>query len=92
MPAPRKIDVVKTEKVGAPVPMTILSPLMAEIEARNKRLGDSADPDYFVPYMCEQLTEELKKERLQWEKEQKDAKDAKSSSSAPRLAPVAQSA
>lgn len=93
MPAPRKIDVVKTEKVSGAVPMTVFGPLKEEIDARNKRLGDSADADYFVPYMCEQLTEELRKERLQWEKEQRDAKDAKDKpNSGPRLQPVQQSA
>ena len=74
MALPKKIEVVETERVIAAVPKGIYDVLMAELDARNKRIGDSGDPAFFVPYGLQMVADEMRKERLECEKEKKGGK------------------
>ena len=77
MALPRKTDIVETERVILNIPKGIYDVFMKELNARNERLKDNGDAAFFGPYAYELLTEDLKKERLDAEKEKKAAKDAK---------------
>lgn len=71
MALPKKIEIVETERVISNVPKGIYDAFMTELDARNKRLGDSGDAAFFVPYGLQMLTEEMAKERVATEKEKK---------------------
>ncbi len=77
MALPRKTDIVETERVILNIPKGIYDSFMQELDARNKRLDDNGDAAFFGPYAYQLLTEDLKKERLDAEKEKKAAKDVK---------------
>ena len=77
MPAPRKIDVVETERLIVNVTKGVYDVLMVELEARNKRLGDKGDPVFFGDYAYQLLTKEFAEERMKAEREKKDAKPEK---------------
>ena len=74
MALPIKKDVAITKRVMSQVPQGIIDALQFEIHARNKRLGDDADADFYVAPGLELVTEELRKERLEYEKKQKEPK------------------
>ncbi len=86
MPAPRKIDVVETERLIVNVTKGVYDVLMIELEARNKRLGDKGDPVFFGDYAYQLLSKEFEKERLDAEREKKTAKDGKGDAK-PHLVP-----
>ena len=88
MALPIKKDIAVTKRVLSQVPAGIYDALMVEIDARNKRLGDDADADFYVAPGLELVTEELRKERLEHEKKGKGA----SKSDKPELHAVQQSA
>lgn len=71
---PKKIEIVETERVISAVPKGIYDAFMTELDARNKRLEDSGDAAFFVPYGLQLLTEEMVKERVAFEKEKKEKK------------------
>lgn len=74
MALPIKKDIAVTKRVLSQVPAGIYDALMLEIDARNKRLGDDADADFYVAPGLELVTEELRKERLEHEKKAKEPK------------------
>lgn len=89
MALPIKKDIAITKRVLSQVPAGIYDALMVEIDARNKRLGDDADADFYVAPGLELVTEELRKERLEYEKK---GKEPKSKPDKPELHAVQQSA
>ena len=91
MALPRKTDIVETERVILNIPKGIYDLFMKELNARNERLKDNGDAAFFGPYAYELLTEDLKKERQDAEKEKKAAKDGKPADK-PHLVPHQQSA
>ena len=89
MALPIKKDIAVTRNVKSPIPAGIYDALQFEIDARNKRLGDDADVDFYVSPGLELVTEELRKERLEHEKK---GKEPKSKADKPELHAVQQSA
>lgn len=71
MALPIKKDIAVTRNIKSHVREGVCNALQFEIDARNKRLGDDADIEFYVETALELVTEELRKERLEHEKKGK---------------------
>lgn len=89
MALPIKKEEAVTRNIKAPVREGVCSEIQFEIDARNKRLNDDADIEFYVETGLKLAAEEMRKERLEHEKK---GKEPKSKGDKPELHAIQQSA